>query len=141
MRKSEHFDAIKTMYEHGESIVDISRKLNMQRATVHTILRNNKFLKDYKTLTVAEIDDFLIKGMDPEELRKTYHLDSKKVARAVKRVGLKSPKSEPQQDTEEIDESMLEHSIDTRKIRHTQIGGKQYADITDYYNETGGMGW
>lgn len=141
MRISKHYDAIKTMYQEGNSIVDISRKLNMQRATVHTILRNNGFLNNYKTLTVAEIDDFLIKGMDPEELRKTYHLDSKKVARAVKRVGLKSPKSEPQQDTEEIDESMLEHSIDTRKIRHVQINGKQYADMTDYYNETGGMGW
>lgn len=81
MRISKHYDAIKTMYQEGNSIVDISRKLNMQRATVHTILRNNKFLKDYKTLTVAEIDDFLIKGMDPEELRKTYHLDSKKVAK------------------------------------------------------------
>ena len=141
MRISKHYDSIKTMYQEGNSIVDISRKLNMQRATVHTILRNNGFLKDYKTLTVAEIDDFLIKGMGPEELRKKYHIDSKKVARAVKRVGLKSPKSEPQQDTEEIDESMLEHSIDTRKIRHVQINGKQYADITDFYNETGGMGW
>ena len=140
MRKSEHFDAIKTMYEHGESIVDISRKLNMQRATVHTILRNNKFLKDYKTLTVAEIDDFLIKGMDPEELRKKYHIDSKKVARAVKRVGLtvsKPDKTEP----EEIDESTLPHSVDTRQIRHVQYSGKKYIDQTDYYNETGGLGW
>ena len=62
MRISKHYDAIKTMYQEGNSIVDISRKLNMQRATVHTILRNNGFLNNYKTLTVAEIDDFLIKG-------------------------------------------------------------------------------
>ena len=140
MRKSEHFDAIKTMYQEGNSIVDISRKLNMQRATVHTILRNNGFLNNYKTLTVAEIDDFLIKGMDPEELRKTYHLDSKKVARAVKRVGLtvsKPDKTEP----EEIDESTLPHSVDTRQIRHVQYGGKKYIDQTDFYNETGGAGW
>ena len=141
MRISKHYDAIKTMYQEGNSIVDISRKLNMQRATVHTILRNNGFLKDYKTLTVAEIDDFLIKGMDPEELRKTYHLDSKKVARAVKRVGLKSPKSEPQQDTKEIDELNLNRREDTRQIRHVQYGGKKYTDMTDFYNETGGAGW
>ena len=140
MRKSEHFDAIKTMYEHGESIVDISRKLNMQRATVHTILRNNGFLNNYKTLTVVEIDDFLIKGMDPEELRKKYHIDSKKVARAVKRVGLTVPKTD-KPETEEIDDSLLEHSIDNRQIRHVQYGGKKYIDTTDFYNETGGAGW
>lgn len=138
MRKSEHFDAIKTMYEQGDSIVDISRKLNIQRATVHTILRNNGFLKDYKTLTVVEIDDFLIKGMDPEELRKKYHIDSKKVARAVKRVGLTVSKTDK---PEEINESNLTHSIDNRQIRHVQYGGKKYIDTTDFYNETGGAGW
>ena len=140
MRKSEHFDAIKTMYEQGDSIVDISRKLNIQRATVHTILRNNGFLKDYKTLTVVEIDDFLIKGMDPEELRKKYHIDSKKVARAVKRVGLTVPKTD-KPEPEEIDDSLLKHSIDNRQIRHVQYGGKRYIDTTDFYNETGGAGW
>ena len=97
-------------------------------------------MNNYKTLTVAEIDELLIDGANPEELRKKYHIDSKKVARAVIRVA-KMNNVAPAEESEEVDDSILEHSIDNRQIRHVQYGGKKYIDQTDFYNETGGAGW
>ena len=146
-RVGKHNDEIIALYNSGEGITDIATSLHLQWSNVYVILKNHNLLSDRKDLRIPEIRKFLKQGMDPEDIRKKYHLDRWKVRKAYlyetgNEYAIEEIKeTETQQEPEEIDESMLEHSIDTRKIRHVQINGKQYADMTDYYNETGGMGW
>ena len=146
-RVGKHNDEIIALYNSGEGITDIATSLHLQWSNVYVIIKNHNLLSDRKDLRIPEIRKFLKQGMDPEDIRKKYHLDRWKIRKAVlyetgkeyAPEGIKE--TETQQEPEEIDESTLPHSVDTRQIRHVQIGGKNYSDMTDYYNETGGMGW
>jgi hypothetical protein len=146
-RIGKHNDEIIALYNSGEGISDIAIALALHWSNVYVILKNHDLLSDRKDLRIPEIQKLLRKGMDPEEMRKKYHLDRWKVKKAVlyetgkeyEPDGIKE--TEPQLQENEIDETNLTRRTDTRQIRHMQIGGKRYADMTDYYNETGGAGW
>ena len=146
-RRGKHNDEIIALYNQGEGITDITTALHLQWSNVYAILKNHNLLSDRKDLRIPEIQKLLKQGMEPEEIRKKYHLDRWKVRKAVLREtgeeyepeGIKG--TEVKQGPEEIDELNLTHSIDNRQIRHAQYGGKKYIDQTDFYNETGGVGW
>ena len=146
-RRGKHNDEIIALYNSGEGITDIATALHLQWSNVYVILKNHDLLSDRKDLRIPEIQKLLKQGMEPEEIRKKYHLDRWKVRKAVLREtgeeyepeGIKG--TEVKQGPEEIDELNLTHSIDNRQIRHVQYGGKKYIDQTDFYNETGGVGW
>lgn len=135
------------LYKSGEGIGDITDSLSLHWSNVYSILKNHDLLAERKDLRIPEIQKLLKKGMEPEEIRKKYHLDRWKIRKAVlyetgkeyTPEGIKE--TETKQESEEIDELNLNRREDTRQIRHVQYGGKKYTDMTDYYNETGGMGW
>jgi|GEM_PF-1646289 len=146
-RVGKHNEEIIALYNSGEGIGDITAALGLQWSNVYAILKNHNLLSDRKDLRIPEIQKLLKKGMEPEEIRKKYHLDRWKVKKAVLRENGKEyepeeiKETEAKQEQEKIDDSLLEYSIDKRKIRHMQYGGKKYIDQTDYYSETGGAGW
>lgn len=146
-RIGKHNDEIIDLYNSGEGITDITTALHLQWSNVYAILKNHNLLSDRKDLRIPEIQKLLKQGMEPEEIRKKYHLDRWKVRKAVLRETGKEylPEeikgTEVKQEPEEINELNLTRSIDNRQIRHVQYGGKKYIDTTDFYNETGGAGW
>ena len=146
-RFGKHNEKIIALYNQGEGITDITTALHLQWSNVYAILKNHNLLSDRKDLRIPEIQKLLKQGMEPEEIRKKYHLDRWKIRKAVlyetgkeyAPEGIKE--TEAKQESEEIDELNLNRREDTRQIRHVQYGGKKYTDMTDYYNETGGAGW
>lgn len=146
-RIGKHNEEIIALYNQGEGITDITTVLCLQWSNVYALLKNHDLLSDRKDLKISEIQKLLKQGMDPEEIRKKYHLDRWKVGKAVLRetgreyLPEEIKGTEVKQEPEEINELNLTRSIDNRKIRHVQYGGKKYIDTTDFYNETGGAGW
>ena len=141
-RIGKHNEEIIALYNGGEGIGDISKSLAINWSNAYNLLKNHGLLDDQKSLKIPEIQKLLKKGMEPEEIRKKYHLDRWKVRKAVLyETGKEYAPEEIKEPEQKEIEPVVTIAKDTREIKHTQIGGKQYADITDFYNETGGYGW
>lgn len=141
-RIGKHNEEIIALYNSGEGIGDISIALAVNWSNVYNLLKNHGLLPKEKSLKIPEIQKLLKKGMEPEEIRKKYHLDRWKIRKAVLyETGEEYAPEEIKELEPQETEPVVTIAKDTRKIKHTQIGGKNYADITDFYNETGGYGW
>ena len=141
-RKGKYNKEIIDLYNSGEGIGDISIALAVNWSNVYNLLNNHGLLPKRKALKIPEIQKLLKKGMEPEEIRKKYHLDRWKVRKAyLYETGKEYAPEELNEPEPQKVEQITEMAKDTREIKHTQIGGKNYADITDFYNETGGYGW
>ena len=141
-RKGKYNKEIIDLYNSGEGIGDISIALAVNWSNVYNLLNNHGLLPKSKTLKIPEIQKLLKKGMEPEEIRKKYHLDRWKIRKAVLyETGEEYAPEELKEPEQKGIELVVTIAKDTREIKHTQIGGKQYTDITDFYTESGGVGW
>ena len=82
-RIGKHNEEIIALYNSGEGIGDISESLELHWSNVYSLLKKHDLLAGRKDLHIPEIQKLLKKGMDPEEIRKKYHLDRWKVRKAV----------------------------------------------------------